>query len=471
MKSTMGTSFRAMNAEIARIQRGLEDLQKQAASGKKLNDPSDNPAAIRPVLTARGQIRASDRYIETMDRAMDEMKSMDTKMAHVENLMVQSKEQATYAINGSLGEDGLANLADQVSLFRDELRDSANFQVEGKHIFAGYKENTEPFVEDSSQFNGISAQGDIHNTTLEISPGERPPVDVNGRELFLGQTKSDKTDAEGNAILEQTGTDMFATLRKVELAMRGHEEKVVDETGTAIADAAYKDGNPETGIPRLVDGSNSPVTNASGDQIELTHNGEPVHLKQAVNEHGEALTLKDVKEHLTAYEFGSGEIDVDNVTDLSKPAYMHKDGSFAVVDKQGDPILMDGSGSPVEADYDGNGTNDSYVNLRDLQNTGTNGKPLKQEYIPKLTTQLDSLEDAADQERRLRGLLGNHHVRVENAQTTREETKVDLEEMLSRYEDADLVEVLTDLKQQQTALEAALNVTSKVASLSILNFM
>ncbi len=88
-----------------------------------------------------------------------------------------------------------------------------------------------------------------------------------------------------------------------------------------------------------------------------------------------------------------------------------------------------------------------------------------------ISAKLDTIDGAADQARRLRSKIGNNAARLESAMQQMEITKIDLKETLSRYEDADLIETLTDLTQQETAFEAALNITAKISELSILKFI
>lgn len=85
--------------------------------------------------------------------------------------------------------------------------------------------------------------------------------------------------------------------------------------------------------------------------------------------------------------------------------------------------------------------------------------------------QLANLQDGTEQVNRQRSQMGNIAARVENAKEHMESIKIDMQEVLSRYEDADLVQVITALTQQEQAFEAALNVTAKVSDLSILNYL
>ncbi len=87
-----------------------------------------------------------------------------------------------------------------------------------------------------------------------------------------------------------------------------------------------------------------------------------------------------------------------------------------------------------------------------------------------VSAQIDNLETAAEQSRRQRSQLGNKASRVESALEYQEEVKTDLEQILSRYQDADIIEVFNDIVSQETVFQAALNVTSRISQISILDY-
>jgi len=86
-------------------------------------------------------------------------------------------------------------------------------------------------------------------------------------------------------------------------------------------------------------------------------------------------------------------------------------------------------------------------------------------------SRIASIDPAIEQARTQRSLLGNIGSRLETARSHMEDIKVDMEAMRSRYEDADVIETITQLQQKQQAFEAALNVTGQVSKLSILDYM
>ena len=91
--------------------------------------------------------------------------------------------------------------------------------------------------------------------------------------------------------------------------------------------------------------------------------------------------------------------------------------------------------------------------------------------IGRIQTEMTELDAAADQNRRLRSQLGNRSARVETAVSHQENAKIDLQQILSRYENADAIEAFNNIVQQETAFQAALSVTGKVSQLSILDYL
>ncbi len=87
-----------------------------------------------------------------------------------------------------------------------------------------------------------------------------------------------------------------------------------------------------------------------------------------------------------------------------------------------------------------------------------------------LQENLANLDIAADQNRRLRSQLGNRASRVDTAMFHQEDVLIDLQQILSRYQDADAIETFNAIVQQETALEAALSITAKVSQISILDY-
>ncbi|MBU4328472.1 MAG: flagellar hook-associated protein FlgL [Proteobacteria bacterium] len=88
-----------------------------------------------------------------------------------------------------------------------------------------------------------------------------------------------------------------------------------------------------------------------------------------------------------------------------------------------------------------------------------------------LQLQMENIDTAADQSRRLRSQLGNRASRVDTAMMHQEDVRLDLNQILSRYQDADAIETFAAITKQETAFQAALSITAKVSKISILDYL
>jgi flagellar hook-associated protein 3 len=382
------------------------------------------------------------------------MEIADTKVDQISNDLIHIKELAIQAENGSYDQINKDTLADQVGKMYSEILDLANSQVNGKYIFAGFNDLTKPFV--ANEAGAIESQADQRAKELEIAPGETIEVSLSGENLFMG-----REDTDGDGYLENTGSAIFQEIQKTELAVRGFQGQIVDTSGTAIAESQYLNNDSESGIQRLVDGSGVPIYDDSGDEISLQHGGQPIYLTTLRDIDGNTVTIGDL-ENPEDYNLDSPGNDLTSAA-MNKEVYLHKNGDIVRYDQNGDPILTDDAGNAVEKSAAAGG---GYVALLDSGN-----QPMQMMYVPELTDQLDALDNALNQVSRYRGLMGNNAARVDRASLQLEESVNDMKETLSAYEDTDIIKAYSDLLQHETALQAALNVSSRVAKLSILNYM
>ena len=334
-----------LQTNLSRVTSRLEELRMQGATGIKLNNPSDDPSAIRPVLTTRTQLMHTDRYLETMGVTSDKMQATDGHLNHIENILQRIKEISINAINGAMSPQDLTIFADEVANMKQELLDSANAQVDGKYIFSGYAENTKPFIENPNYNPNPPVD------PLNLNPPYDPADSTTWPYLYMGDANPTELEITPGEYLESnlTGNDLFL----------------------GISNSIMQAGGPS---PPAVYASDT-------DRIDIFS------------------VLTRTEEALRA-----GNID--------------------------DPLAAGGG----------------------------------------LQASIDDLETAADQNRRLRSQLGNRASRVDTAMLHQEDVRIDLYQILSRYEDADAIETFNDIIKQETAFQAALSITSKVSQISILDY-
>lgn len=88
-----------------------------------------------------------------------------------------------------------------------------------------------------------------------------------------------------------------------------------------------------------------------------------------------------------------------------------------------------------------------------------------------ISAQLTPLEEAADQVRTQLSSLGNISARMDDMVSMHENALLQVESTLSRHQDADLTEVLSEIAKMELSLEATMQVTARVSSLSLMDYL
>lgn len=558
MRVTDQSTYRLMQTNLDRITNSLQDLRYQGATGIKLNRPSDDPSAIRPVLNTRGEIREVDRYIETMELTADKMAATDGYTGQIENLMVRAKEIAISSINSSLSQSDLDSYATEVSQLKSELLSISNAVVDGKYIFAGYNDGSVPFVENPDydpatyDINNVETwpvlyNGDFHPTELEITNGEFVEANLTGNELFLGITNEIAADGYNYPYQGQSVTsgDIVPGPFADDVIITVESDPVVTTTipGASLVDGPAETnyvGNvvaplfnqtvPGTGLVATVNPATQKLgplsltgfdeteadtyslditAGASGTTISVTLDGPTNNFDYTLEGLASALANSSpAPSNLTptsgllangvSYDISSGSLVLTGPADGSEITLsetLDDNGTLAASGGisggsqtiYGTLNIATNSATDVTLSETGSGL--ANVGLTSTTLDGAEGKVDLFTVLTNLEealragnlndvngagggieTQLNNLEIGADQNRQYRSDLGLRAERIETAIESQEDAKFDLQQILSRYQDADIIEVYNDILQKESAFEAALNITGRISQISILEY-
>jgi flagellin-like hook-associated protein FlgL len=539
MKVTDNSTYRLMQTNLDRITNDLLVLRNQGATGLKLNKSSDDPGAIRPVLTTRTQLQQNDRYLETMGHAGDKMAATDGHLAQVENVLVRVKEIALNSVNGAMSSADLSTLADEIAELKNELLDTANAVLDGKYIFAGYEEDTKPFSEnpkyDPARYDindygtwPYQYNGDHNPTQLGITAGELIEASLTGNELFMGITNEIAATGYDNPyqgeamtagplipgaladdVILSDGLIPPTTTFPISGASfaptpggTNYAEQVADlfnQSGTGLI-ATTSSATADLGPFSL---TNFNETEGDAYQLDITSGGttRSITLDGPTNNYdfslnGIALALANTADatNLTQtsgtlangvnYDISSGSLVLTGPSDGSEiildETATGAVGDIAVGDQTvyGTYNIAPNSQTDVKIE----GTDLAGIGLIEDTLNGSSGRidlftvltrteeAIRAGNVSDIESQIENLEIAADQNRTQRSTLGSRATRIDRAIEHQEDAQIDLKQILSRYQDADIIEVYNDIMQKENAFKAALNITSRVSQISILDY-
>jgi flagellar hook-associated protein 3 FlgL len=133
-------------------------------------------------------------------------------------------------------------------------------------------------------------------------------------------------------------------------------------------------------------------------------------------------------------------------------------GSSSQINLTGDSVLRGGT-PPGSTGTDIVGMMDNLLNA-----LTANDSAAIQALLPQFGKAMDQITAA-------RSEVGARMVRLDTGRSMQESVQVNLTDVISGAQDADMVKVMTELSQQQTVLQASLSASAKISQVSLLDYL
>lgn len=233
----------------------LSKASEQLSTQKQINRPSDNPEAAKTVLSFKQALERMDQYKNNLTFGDQFLKQTEAALNSTKDILVRAKELAIQGKNGTQNVDSRKAIAAEVQQLQKQLLVTANSEINGEYIFAGYRSNTVPFALDAAQPNAdpvVTYSGDTNVRSIQISESSNLEIQSRGDQVFRG---------DGTA----STVDLFQTLADLEVALRAGN---VDDSNASSVGAQ---------IDKLTTGFNQVVNEitsigANQNRIETTRN-------------------------------------------------------------------------------------------------------------------------------------------------------------------------------------------------------
>lgn len=168
--------------DIAKAQERYVEIQRQIASGKKLNTLSDDPLGLSTSLSMMGLRDGLEQYKRNLNMAKGQLGLAETSLSEVNTLMRRAYELAVSGANGATDQNGRNAMVAELTEIQQRLVDLGNAQGgNGEYLFAGQMTDVKPFTVVGSTLN---YNGDDLDRAVEAAPGEVLVASVQGRQLF-----------------------------------------------------------------------------------------------------------------------------------------------------------------------------------------------------------------------------------------------------------------------------------------------
>jgi len=142
MRITQNTIYQNISQNLSSITEQLNNVNEQIASGKRINEPSDDPIGITQALNLKSVLSQISQYGTNINQGQSWLQATDSALESVQGLISQATTLATQMSTGTYNASDRANAAQEVENIIEQVVQIGNTQVDGRYIFSGDKDQT-----------------------------------------------------------------------------------------------------------------------------------------------------------------------------------------------------------------------------------------------------------------------------------------------------------------------------------------
>jgi len=198
---------------LSMAKRQEESALLQLSSGRRVQLPSDDPAASAEVTLNNQTQSEIDQFTQSVGTVRELVSTADSTLSSVVGALERAVSLGVEGATGTLSAENRASLQQEIDGIRDQVLSLANTTFRGAYIFAGTNVLPKPFVPDTNAPSGTRYDGSQSVNLVQVGAGQTVTTGIPGDALFA--------DAAG---------DVFADLQLLSAALSNN-----DAAGTAAA--------------------------------------------------------------------------------------------------------------------------------------------------------------------------------------------------------------------------------------------
>jgi flagellar hook-associated protein 3 FlgL len=248
------SQFNSLGSALDRVTSNLQQIQQQLATGKRVNAPSDDPAAYATASSLNAEQSAASNDAALGAQIQGRLTTMDGAFATAANAINSAITTATQGADATVNASQMATLATQVQGALQQLVSAANQRYLNAYVFAGNQSLNAPF-------SGAGAySGDSGGNSVTFSNGVTAQLSFDGKAIFG----------------DNTGGAIGAMLNLVSALQSGNKaavSAVLPQLQTALQVISSARATLGTGLATIngvVSDANSQVTSLTGAISKLT---------------------------------------------------------------------------------------------------------------------------------------------------------------------------------------------------------
>ncbi len=168
--------------QMQKAQENIAKYQAHITTGKKLLNPSDDPAAVATTEKLDAAIGRMEQYKTNSDAVRQRLSQQEDVFNNLTDTMQRLKELSIQANSDVLSDDDRRIIASEVRQIQNQLLDYANTRLpNGDYLFAGSMGKTQPF---SMVGNEVVYHGDQSEQWVQLSDSRKVRANDTGDVIF-----------------------------------------------------------------------------------------------------------------------------------------------------------------------------------------------------------------------------------------------------------------------------------------------
>jgi flagellar hook-associated protein 3 FlgL len=473
----MGSWGAIYNNARAMLQIQADELaryQEMAATGSRVNRPSDAPSDAFQILALHSQSSAVDTYKRNLASVTDTRQITGSVLESTLTELSRVRQLASQAASGTYSARDRLPLAREIDSILEEMVSLANTNHSGRYLFGGGSGAAAPFAaqRENGQIVQVDYQGGSNALSVPVADGVQYATTMVGDQVFrcTGSSTPEflgSTGAKAGAGTSNVRGDVWLTATHTATTYLG-------ASGIAAgASSAAGDTILGTHHTLTIDEPNHTVRLDDGEVVAFT--GNETNLK-LTNKSG-AVAYVNVQGLAAGFQ-GTVQIRADgslSIDDGATSVPVSFSANDAVTDSLSGRILYVDSADIAQTGVDPvrvSGTYDLFSVLISLRDTIANTKNLPQDQqMDLLDNAMGALADVTDQVTEWVTTNGAQLQAMTSLKNVLDNRQALATQQVAGLENADITDVAAQLARQQVLYQMALAATSKLLTLSMVTYM
>ena len=199
MRITNSMLFNNFLSNINNINTQLYNTQTQMATGKSINNLSDNPTALSQAMSIQDIQARFTQYTSNINYANSTLSAQDTATQNISSLLQNAGSLVVQAANATNDTASNTAIAQQLADVEAEIKNGANTMFGGNYLFSGFLTNTAP-VQNITQQAVITSSNNGFQITTSKNFGDLNQLQSGSYSINIDQNGNLTILQNGNSI-------------------------------------------------------------------------------------------------------------------------------------------------------------------------------------------------------------------------------------------------------------------------------